>query len=71
MFGDDEEIFLGNVQFQNSCAFSMIQIGERVKRLSSDFIVKYPAVEWRDIAKFRDVLSHNYEGVNLRIVWKR
>jgi len=70
MFGSDEDDFIDNVQFQNSCAFSMIQIGERVKRLSSEFIAGYPEIEWSDIARFRDILSHNYDGVNLQIVWK-
>ena len=70
VFGADEDDFLGNLQFQNSCAFSMIQIGERVKRLSSGLISKHPSIEWKDIAKFRDVLSHNYDGVNLQMVWK-
>ena len=70
IFGADEDDFLNNIQFQNSCAFSMIQIGERVKRLSPELITEYPSIEWRDIAKFRDVLSHNYDGVNLQMVWK-
>jgi len=36
LFGTDEEDFLGNVHFQNDCAFALSQIGEIVKRLSSD-----------------------------------
>ena len=69
MFGSDEGDFIGNVQFQNSCAFSLIQIGEKAKRISDELARKYPSVEWSDISKFRDVLSHNYDRVNLQIVW--
>ena len=57
-------------QYQNSCAFSMIQIGERVKRVSKEVTSKYDTVEWRELAGFRDILSHNYGGVNLHMVWK-
>ena len=69
MFGHDEEDFQNNVQYQRSCAFTVSQIGERSKRLSRDLITKFPDVEWKEIAGFRDVLSHDYENVNLPRFW--
>jgi len=69
MFGHDEEDFQNNVQYQRSCAFTVSQIGERSKRLSKDLITKFPDVEWKEIAGFRDVLSHDYENVNLPRFW--
>jgi len=42
MFGADEEDFLSNTQFQHSCAFSLLQVGEIVKRLSPDITSKHP-----------------------------
>jgi len=68
-FGSDEEDFLEDVLFQNSCAFALIQIGEKVKRLSVETIVRYSVVEWKDIAKYRDMLSHNYDKMNMHVVW--
>ena len=68
-FGSDEEDFLEDVLFQNSCAFALIQIGEKVKRLSVETTTKYSTVEWKDIAKYRDMLSHNYDKMNLHMVW--
>ncbi len=44
-------------------------IGEAVKNIPSSFREKYPKIAWRDIAGFRDVLSHAYFGVNLDRVW--
>ena len=69
MFGSDEEDFLNNIQFQHSCAFSLLQIGEIVKRISTEQKSKHPAIEWNDIARFRDVLTHNYGKVELPAVW--
>jgi len=40
-----------------------------VKRLSDHVVSRYPEVEWKDIAGFRDVLSHNYPSVNLSVFW--
>lgn len=69
MFGSNPKDFRDNIQYQRSCAFIILQIGERVKRLSGDLTSRFPNVEWRDIAGFRDVLSHNYENVNILLFW--
>ena len=69
IFGQDEEDFLSNIQFQHSCAFAVEQIGERVKRLSGDLVSKHSEVEWKEIAGFRNVLSHDYPNVNLSVFW--
>jgi len=69
MFGTDEEDFLSNTQFQQSCAFSLLQVGEIVKRLSPDITSKHPTIEWSNIARFRDVLTHNYGRVEQLAVW--
>jgi len=57
------------VQFQHSCAFSLLQIGEIVKRLSPELTFKHLAVEWSSIARFRDILTHNYGKVEMPAVW--
>jgi uncharacterized protein with HEPN domain len=44
-------------------------IGEAVKNIPSTFREKYPKIAWKDIAGFRDILSHAYFGVNLERVW--
>jgi uncharacterized protein with HEPN domain len=44
-------------------------MGEIVRRLPADLLTKYPHVEWSQIKGFRDFLAHNYESVQLKIVW--
>jgi hypothetical protein len=44
-------------------------IGEATKQLSQAAKEKHPEVAWREVAGFRDVLIHNYMGVNPRRVW--
>ena len=70
VFGNDEEDFFDNLDFQHSCAFKLSQIGEIVKKLSTDLKKECPETEWSDIAKLRDVISHRYEGIELRTIWE-
>ena len=45
-------------------------IGEAVGKLPGSFRERSPDVEWQDIKDFRNLLSHEYFGVDLEIVWK-
>ncbi|HDH97813.1 MAG: DUF86 domain-containing protein [Deltaproteobacteria bacterium] len=44
-------------------------IGEAVSKLPESFRERRPDVEWQDIKDFRNLLSHEYFGVDLEIVW--
>ena len=44
-------------------------IGQAVKNISEETRQKYPQVKWRKIAGFRDIVAHEYFGVNDETVW--
>ena len=44
-------------------------IGEAANHISEDTIEKYPDVEWRRIIALRNILIHEYFGVDAKIVW--
>jgi uncharacterized protein with HEPN domain len=45
-------------------------IGEAVGKLPDEVKQKHLDVEWQDIKDFRNLLIHEYFGVDLEIVWK-
>jgi len=45
-------------------------IGEAVRNLSAEFRRKHPDTPWRSITALRNVLIHEYFGVDLEIVWR-
>ena len=44
-------------------------IGEAAKSLPAKIKRKYPYVEWKEAMGFRDVLIHDYFGIDLEAVW--
>ena len=45
-------------------------IGEAVKQVPDDFRKKYKDVPWKDMAGMRDILIHDYLGINIKVIWK-
>jgi uncharacterized protein with HEPN domain len=58
-----------DISFQYSCNMCIIQIGELVSRLSDGFIETHPQIPWYAIKGMRNLHAHDYEKVDLNIVW--
>ena len=44
-------------------------IGEAAKNVPDDIRLKYRGIEWRKIAGLRDVIAHEYFGIDNDILW--
>lgn len=64
------ERFLQTTQLQDAVVRRLEIIGEAVKNLPTAFRDKYSEVAWKKIAGLRDILIHQYFGVDLNLVWK-
>jgi uncharacterized protein with HEPN domain len=44
-------------------------IGEAVKRVPEDVRLRHASIPWREIAETRNILIHEYYGVDLELMW--
>lgn len=64
-----EDRFMVETQPQDAIIRRLEIVGEATKRLSPELRGRYPTTDWRAAAGARDVLIHNYMGVDLDRVW--
>lgn len=64
-----KESFLKDSMIQDAVIRNFEIIGEAVKSLSEEFKKNHLEIEWRKVAGFRDVLIHDYMGVDMNEVW--
>ena len=67
---DGRDTFMRSRMIQDAVVRNLEVVGEAVKRLDEVTKTRAPDVPWRRIAGMRDVLIHDYFGVELEIVWQ-
>ena len=68
--GIEEDAFYDNDLIQSAVIRKFEIIGEAAKRLPDDWRTIYPKIPWKQMAGFRDVLIHDYDDLNLEIIWQ-
>lgn len=63
------DAFLGSEQTQDAVIRNIEVIGEAAKHITPETKAKIPGLDWRAICGMRDVLIHDYIGVDLDQVW--
>jgi uncharacterized protein with HEPN domain len=68
--GMDYPNFASDKKTINAVIRSLEVLGEATKHIPATIREKHPDIPWKNMAGMRDVLIHNYMGVDLKTVWK-
>lgn len=61
--------FIVNEEKIDAVLLNLEQIGETAKKLSEAYKKLYPNIEWNKIIGLRNLISHEYEGVDTTIIY--
>ena len=69
MAGVDRERFLKSILIQDAVLRNLQVLAESTQRLTDEFKEAHPDVEWYKIAGLRNILVHDYLGIDIETVW--
>jgi uncharacterized protein with HEPN domain len=67
--GRTEDAFLRDDLLQSAILHKFTILGEACRRVSLAFREANPAVDWTGISGFRNKIVHDYDDVDLDVVW--
>lgn len=62
--------FICNDLVIEACVFNLSQLGELSNKLDDAFQKANSEISWRQLYGLRNRIVHDYEGVNLKLVWE-
>lgn len=69
-FGYTYDTFAADLKLVEACVFNLSQLGELCRMVDSHFAEAHPEIPWREMYGLRNRIVHDYDGVNLRLVWE-
>ncbi len=67
--GDGKDRFLSTSLVQDAVLRNLQTMAESTQRLSASLKAAHPEAPWRELSGFRNVLTHDYLGLDIERIW--
>ncbi|MDD2717207.1 MAG: GNAT family N-acetyltransferase [Candidatus Wallbacteria bacterium] len=67
---DGRDNFMNDRKTWKAALRELHELSESCQKLSQDFKEQYPEIPWKAISGFRNVIVHDYLGINLQRIWE-
>jgi len=68
--GCDYNSFVADTMLVEACVFNLSQMGELCKSIDEEYAQRFPQIPWKEMYGLRNRIVHDYEGVNMILVWE-
>ncbi len=68
--GSNYMTFSADSKLVEACVFNLSQMGELANRIDDAFAAAHPEIPWRYLYGLRNRIVHDYDGVNLKLIWE-
>ena len=66
---DSIEVFASDKMVYKAVVMSILNIGELVKHLPTEYKTNHAEIPWKSISGMRDIAAHGYHTMNHKIIW--
>jgi uncharacterized protein with HEPN domain len=66
----NSKVFRGDPKTVDAVIRNLEIIGEASRHVPDEIVDKHPEIPWREMRYMRNLLAHEYFGVNTKIVWE-
>jgi uncharacterized protein with HEPN domain len=66
----DYETFRQDKRTLKAVLYNMAVIGEAARKVPEEIAARYPAIPWREMGDMRNVVIHEYFGIDTSILWE-
>ena len=68
-YNDADDLYANSRDF-DAILMNFVVIGEMVSRMDEAFQKIHSQVEWAKVKRFRNIIAHNYFGIDAEEVWQ-
>ncbi|MFI5331257.1 MAG: DUF86 domain-containing protein [Desulfobaccales bacterium] len=68
--GIEYETFHQDKKTLKAVLYNLAVIGEAARKLPDEVTTRYPSIPWREMGDMRNVVIHEYFGIDTKILWE-